>query len=203
MARFAAWVAVTATAVALSWYGVRSVLRGTVFEPPRAPALAANAVQGPAPDPATLPPAPDTAVSAAPEPSAAPTTKPPAPTSPRPSSTRSASDPPSPSAPPTSRAPDPPVSKAPLPEAPVIRLDAAPGESTGSTQSFQVKGGRASFTFTPDAATLIAATPNSGWAVKVREGSRWIRVDFTRGSRTSSVFVSWTAHPPFAVTYES
>ncbi|UGQ10346.1 hypothetical protein LO772_26275 [Yinghuangia sp. ASG 101] len=204
MARFAAWLAVTAAAVALSWYGVRTVLRGTVFEAPRAPALAANAVRGPAPDPATLLPAPEAAVSIAPETTAPTSSRPTASASPRPTSARPSSDPPSSSAPPsTSRAADPPDGDAADAQAPVIRVDADPGGQAGSTQGFELKGGRAAFTFTPTAATLIAATPHSGWSVKVHEGGRWLRVDFTRGARTSSVFVSWIAHPPLAVTYES
>ncbi|WP_436789554.1 hypothetical protein [Yinghuangia sp. YIM S10712] len=204
--RFAAWLAVTATAVALSWYGVRTVLRGTVFEPPRAPALAADAVHGPAPDPASLPPASDVTISATSQPPTGPSSSPP-PASPsaRPTSAVPSSAGPSPSGPPPTTSPvvDPSAGgTAQTRSEPVFRIDAADGQA-GSTRTYQLKGGRAVFTFTADAATLVAATPGSGWAVKVREGHRWLRVDFTRGGRTSSVFVTWNGHPPLAATYES
>ncbi|WP_436774424.1 hypothetical protein [Yinghuangia sp. YIM S09857] len=172
--RVTAWLAVTAAAVALSWYAVRTVLRDTVFEPPRAPALAADTVRGPAPDPA----ADNPTISATSLPAPPSTTKPPPPASPAH---------PAPPAPPASSRP----TASPTPSPP------------DQTRSFEVKGGWASFTFRPDSASLIAATPDSGWAVKVWPGDRWLRVDFTRGGRTSSVFVTWNDHPPLAETYES
>ncbi|MGW0659391.1 hypothetical protein [Streptodolium elevatio] len=184
--RVAAWLAVTAAAVALSWYAVRTVLRDTVFEPPRAPALAADAVRGPAPDPATVV-ADDATISATSLPAPPPTTRPPAPSSARPTS-----GPPSGS---------PPASSAAAPTRPSPDRDTVGGP--GQTRSFEVRGGRASFTFHADSASLIAATPDSGWAVKVWPGDRWLRVDFTRGDRTSSVFVTWNDHPPIAETYEA
>lgn len=181
--RVAAWLAVTAAAVALSWYAVRTVLRDTVFEPPRAPALAAEAVDGPAPDPSSFTPAGDATISATsrPAPVPAPTTKAPSP-------------PGAPSSPPPS-APGSPV--------PAEGSAAAPGTASGQVRSFEVRGGRASFTFGPDSASFIAAAPNSGWAVKVWPGDRWVRVDFTRGDRTSSIFVTWNDHAPIAETYEA
>lgn len=178
-----AWLAVTAAAVALSWYAVRTVLRDTVFEAPRAPALAADAVRGPAPDPATVAPADDATISATSLPAPPTTTKPPVPSSARPPS----------GAPPASSP------AAPTPPEPDRPSAGAPGQ----TRSFEVKGGRASFTFRSDSASLIVATPGSGWAVKTWTGDRWLRVDFTRGGRTSSVFVTWNNHPPIAETYET
>ncbi|MDI2125875.1 hypothetical protein [Yinghuangia seranimata] len=181
--RSAAWLAATAAAVALSWYGVRTVLRDTVFEPPRAPELAAQSVQGPAPQVGGTP-ARDATISA---------TARPAPSSARPSAS------PSPSA--TTRTASPPSTG---PASTQGVAPAAPADDvSGGTQSFEVKGGRASFSFGTDSASLIAATPNSGWAVKVWPGDRWLRVDFTKGDRTSSVFVTWNDHPPIGTTYES
>jgi hypothetical protein len=173
--RMAAWLAVTAAAVGLSWFAVRSVLRDTVFEAP--PALAAQRVDGRAPDPASLAPASDATISATHRPSPPPSSASAAPSSAKPS-------PPAPASP------------------PAVPRGASSG-SAGTTRSFEVKGGRASFTFGADSAALIAATPNPGWAVKVWPGDRWLRVDFTRGGRTSSVFVTWNDHPPVAEMYES
>jgi hypothetical protein len=161
------WLAVTAVAVALSWWGVRSVLRDTVFEPPRAPALAAE--DDPPPATRSTPPtsaAPDL-ISATNRPSSAPpsSVKPPAGSSPPPTSKR---------------------------ESP----------SADAVQSFEVRGGRAAFRYRPQSAALLAATPNSGWSVKVWPSEKWIRVDFTGDGRTSSVFVVWNGHGPTGSTYE-
>lgn len=69
--------------------------------------------------------------------------------------------------------------------------------------SFEVRGGRASFKYRDQSATLVAATPKSGWSVKVWPADNWIRVDFTNRGHTSSVFVVWNEHTPIASTYES
>ncbi|MGC0418566.1 hypothetical protein [Embleya sp. AB8] len=177
------WLAVTAVAVALSWWGVRSVLRDTVFEPPRPPTLVAGDQP---PPPVTSPPPSAPPTSAAPDLISAtnrtlpPTSAPPA--------TPASSAPPSPK-PPTTPAPPTPAQ---------LRED----PPAAAVQSFEVRGGRASFRYQATTATLIAATPNSGWAVKVWPGDQWIRVDFSSDGHTSSVFVVWNGHDPIASTYE-
>ncbi|MEU0934009.1 hypothetical protein [Embleya sp. NPDC005971] len=186
----AVWLVVSAMAVALAWWGVRSVLRDTVFEPPRAPTLAAG--DEPPPVTSSRPPtplAPSTPV--APPTSEAPdlisaVNRTPAPTTAS-ASAPASSAPPTPKSPPTSVVP--PAQLREDPPAPAV-------------QSFEVRGGRASFRYSATSATLIAATPNPGWAVKVWPGDRWIRVDFTANHRTSSVFVVWNGHQPIASTYE-
>ncbi|MEU7103737.1 hypothetical protein ABZ951_01590 [Streptomyces sp. NPDC046215] len=58
-----AWALATAAAVAVSWYGVRTVLAGTAYEPPRAlpisgntaPATPGSSAPAPAPEPAASP----------------------------------------------------------------------------------------------------------------------------------------------------
>ncbi|OPC83658.1 hypothetical protein B4N89_24375 [Embleya scabrispora] len=174
------WLAVTAVAVALSWWGVRSVLRETVFEPPRPPSPVAGDV--PPPSVSTPPPTPS-----APPTSEAPDLI---------SAVNRTPPPTSPSPPPTTI---PPTTKAP-PAAPPAQLREQP--PAAAVQSFEVRGGRASFRYQATTATLIAASPNPGWAVKVWPGDRWIRVDFVRHGQTSSVFVVWNGHDPMASTYE-
>lgn len=72
------WALATAAAMAVSWYGVRTVLAGTAYEPPRAlPISGATA-------PAAVTPAP------APEPSASPSRPAGTPSPPQPSPTPSA-----------------------------------------------------------------------------------------------------------------
>ncbi|MET7298380.1 hypothetical protein [Embleya sp. NPDC005575] len=176
------WLAVTAMAVALSWWGVRSVLRDTVFEPPQAPTLVAGDEPPPtmSPTPPVAPPtseAPDliSAINRTPPPTSA-------------SATSSAS-----SAPPSPKT-------ATTPAVPPAQLREDP--PAPAVQSFEVRGGRASFRYQANSVTLIAATPNPGWAVKVWPGDKWIRVDFVSNRRTSSVFVVWNGHQPIASTYE-
>lgn len=176
--RVGAWTAVTAAAVALSWYGVRSVLRDTVFEPPRAPALGAQHGEGPT---TPAPPTISATARASGSPSASRTATP---VSPAQASSPKAQ---------TSAPPPPPDSRG--------KADSG----TGNSHGYEVRGGRASFTFNynPDSATLISATPNPGWSSKVWTSDQWIRVDFTRGTATSSIFVTWNDHPPLAETYEA
>ncbi|MFF7248409.1 hypothetical protein ACFZBU_31360 [Embleya sp. NPDC008237] len=178
------WLAVTAMAVALSWWGVRSVLRDTVFQPPRAPTL----VAGDEPPPTMSSPPP---TSVAPQAGEAPDlisaiNRTPPPTSAPPSPSASTA-PPSPK----------PVT---TPVVPPAQLREDP--PTPAVQSFEVRGGRASFRYQATSVTLIAATPNPGWSVKVWPGDKWIRVDFVSNRRTSSVFVVWNGHQPIASTYE-
>ncbi|WP_406288241.1 hypothetical protein [Embleya sp. NBC_00896] len=169
------WLAVTAVAVALSWWGVRSVLRNTVFEAPQAPTFTAG--DEPPPPVTASPPVPDAVTTSAAPDLISATNRTPA----------SSSAPPS-TKPPTTSAP-PPTQK---------RAD----QLASAVQSFEVRGGRASFKYQATSATLVAATPNTGWSVKVWPSTTWIRVDFTNNGRTSSVFVVWNGHDPTASTYE-
>jgi hypothetical protein len=176
-----AWLAATTVAVGLSSYAVRSVLRDTVFEPPQSTTVAAL----PAPEP--LPPVPSDTV-----PPTISATSAPAPVASASASSATLATKPSPS-PSPSRTAVVPDSTTPPP---------VTGGSGAGVKTFDVKGGRASFTFGPSTARLIQAVPKGGWAVQVYPGDRWIRVDFTSGGRTSSVFVTWNDHPPLPQTYE-
>jgi hypothetical protein len=197
------WLAVTAVAVALSWLGVRSVLRDTVFEAPRAPTLTADEDVLPSPTRAVQASAPalipdlisaTNRTTSAPPPSSKPPTSAP-PSTPNASTT--------PSAPATQTTTPPPAPPTTGPPSPGARADAfAQAERGPSVQSFEVRGGRASFRYGPTSATLLAATPNPGWSVKVWPNPAWIRVDFTKGGRTSTVIVAWNDHEPIASTHE-
>ncbi|MCF3106652.1 hypothetical protein IPZ58_34560 [Streptomyces roseoverticillatus] len=68
-----AWVLATAAAMAVSWYGVRTVLTGTAYEPPRAlPISGATPPPGPAAsEPAHSPRSPEPSSSSAPSRSSA------------------------------------------------------------------------------------------------------------------------------------
>ncbi|AEW94234.1 MULTISPECIES: hypothetical protein [Streptomycetaceae] len=79
---------------------------------------------------------------------------------------------------------------------------ATPG-SGGGVRGYQVTGGRVALDMGASSATLVSATPEPGWSMRVWKQPGWIRVDFTSGNRTSSVFCTWNGHPPTVQTYGS
>ncbi|WP_031090809.1 hypothetical protein [Streptomyces sp. NRRL WC-3549] len=166
----AAWSFATGAAVTLSWWGVHTVMSGTAYDRPRAVPIAAG-TQG-----AGAAEAPVSSSTHRPSPSPPPTSGPPA--------TRS------PSPPPPAR----PSSGTPSPgDAPA----SAPPAAAGNVQSHPTRGGRVVLELAPDAATLVSATPEPGWSMRVWTNAEWIRVDFTDGSgATVSVFCTWNGHPP-------
>jgi hypothetical protein len=161
------WVTTTTIVTAIAWWGVRAVLRDTVFERPAFPAAPQHS-----PSPQVRPSLPGSPPASIPPPSPTVTRKT---TTPPPVTTRPPSKPPPPK------------------ESP-----AAPGTTP---ETYQVPGGRASFELGTTSASLIAATPDPNWAVKVWHSAQWIRVDFTKDGHVSSVFVTWNDHPPQVSTY--
>ncbi|WP_330330600.1 hypothetical protein OHS33_13225 [Streptomyces sp. NBC_00536] len=161
-----AWTLATGAAVTLSWWGVHTVMSGTVYDPPRAVPLTAlprssstgdAAPAAPAPSP-TPSPTPSPGTSAAPSaPASSPATSP----SPSERSRRTAAD-----------------------------------EDTGNVKSYPVTGGRVVFDLGGSAGQLVSATPDADWRMQVWKQTEWIRVNFTRGNRTVSVFCTWNGHPP-------
>lgn len=55
----------------------------------------------------------------------------------------------------------------------------------------------------PTQATLVSATPTNGYSVQVWQETGWLRVDFSNGNGTSTVFATWNGHPPAVQTYQS
>ncbi|MCA6092179.1 hypothetical protein LE181_08400 [Streptomyces sp. SCA3-4] len=171
-----AWALATAAAMAVSWYGVRTVLAGTAYEPPRALPISGSAA------PAVGEPAsigePASSARASGPPDSSPSL--PAPATAAPSAERSPA-----ATPGASRKPG-----------------APPPPGGGEVKSFAVRGGRAVFDLGPGAATLVSAAPDEGWQMRVWKQSAWIRVDFVSDARTTSVFVTWNGHPPQVQTVE-
>ncbi|MET8815284.1 hypothetical protein ABZW47_25195 [Streptomyces sp. NPDC004549] len=162
-----AWLLATGAAVALSWWGVHTVMAGTAYDPPRAvpitAAEAAAAHASPSP-PATSRPTPradGTPRAATPTPSRSPvrTT--------------------APSAKPT---PASPTTSAPAP--------------AGDVKPYDTPGGRAVFDVGPVSATLVSATPGTGWSMQVWKTETWIRVEFSRSTDRVTVFCDWHDGPP-------
>ncbi|MFE7502362.1 hypothetical protein ACFU6O_25005 [Streptomyces albidoflavus] len=163
-----AWTAATGAAVTLSWFGVHTVLSGTVYDPPRALPLTEVAPEPQAAS--THRPKPSPPPKSAPPPSPTPTPEPPSPT-------------PTPTPTPTPPSPEPP-----------------PADPDTGVKGYTVAGGQVVLDIGPDSADFVSATPTPGWTMQVwtreESGGAWIRVTFTQGDRSSSVFCSWNGYPP-------
>ncbi|MCX2180049.1 hypothetical protein KV205_05810 [Streptomyces sp. SKN60] len=161
-----AWSLATGAAVTLSWWGVHTVLAGTVYDPPRALPIPSGATGSDgasigAPTSAATPSAPTATPSAGPGtgiPSQPPTTAP--------------------------AAPRQPASAKP------------PADTSGNVKSYGTDGGRAVFDLGPSSAELVNATPESGWQMQVWKQPTWIRVTFTKDGREISVFCLWHDSAP-------
>lgn len=91
----------------------------------------------------------------------------------------------------TSAAPRPPAS------APAARTTPSPtARAAGRVESYDTDGGRVVFDLGPAAATLVSATPGTGWSMQVWKTASWIRVEFTSGADRVSVICTWHDGPP-------
>jgi hypothetical protein len=70
----------------------------------------------------------------------------------------------------------------------------------GIPHSYTLAGGQVTLLLTGDSARLVTAVPDTGFAVQRWSGVDWLRVDFTSGSRVSSLIASWNGHAPSVVT---
>ncbi|MFJ3227079.1 hypothetical protein ACIPJS_27560 [Streptomyces sp. NPDC086783] len=81
--------------------------------------------------------------------------------------------------------------------APSRPASAGPGPSaSGQVKSYGTDGGRAVFDLGKTSATLVSATPASGWSMQVWKTETWIRVEFGSGADRVSVFCTWHDGPP-------
>ncbi|MFD5423062.1 MULTISPECIES: hypothetical protein [Streptomyces] len=181
-----AWVVATAAAVTLSWWGVRTVMSGTAYDPPLAVPLAAGPLSSSTRGPE--PPAP-----------AGPSGSAPASPSPSPPPSQSGPGSSSPSAAPSASA----RSKSAPPAGQQRPLQEAGGQAgSGNVKGYSVSGGRVVFDLGTSSAALVSATPEAGWRVQVWKQDFWIRVTFTRDGREVSVFCTWHDHPPTVETVD-
>ncbi|MET7382223.1 hypothetical protein ABZT08_25995 [Streptomyces sp. NPDC005526] len=92
--------------------------------------------------------------------------------------------------------------RSPRPSAPAATRPASPerpGPSSGDTgrvRSYDTDGGRVVFDLGPASASLVSATPGTGWSMQVWKTESWIRVEFTSGADRVSVFCTWHDGPP-------
>ncbi|WP_369259663.1 hypothetical protein [Streptomyces sp. R35] len=161
-----AWSLATGAAVTLSWWGVHTVMAGTAYDPPRALPITAG-------DATTQGSKPLASSTQRAEPS------------------KSASRPPA-----TTRKPTSTPSKSATQSASPSRSASPSPTSSGQIKSYDTDGGRAVFDLGKTSATLVSATPGSGWSMQVWKTESWIRVEFTSGADRVSVFCTWHDGPP-------
>lgn len=173
-----AWTAATGAAVALSWFGVHTMLAGTAYDPPRALPVSDTSETGGASDGAT--------------PRSSSTHRPKPPSASGPSSRKPSK--PAKSSHSTSRDPETSRRRTKGPE-PEPEPPSTPA-SEGSIRSYPTDGGRVVFDLREDSADLVSATPNPGWNMQAWKADSWIRVTFSGSSGSISVFCTWNGHPP-------
>ncbi|MFC7263391.1 hypothetical protein [Streptomyces lutosisoli] len=161
-----AWSLATGAAVTLSWWGVHTVMAGTAYDPPRALPITAG-------DATTQESKPLASSTQRAEPS------------------KSASKPPATTKKPTST-----PSKSATQSASPSRSASPSPTSSGQVKSYDTDGGRAVFDLGKTSATLVSATPGSGWSMQVWKTETWIRVEFASGADRVSVFCTWHDGPP-------
>ncbi|MFK0280394.1 hypothetical protein ACIQVL_07960 [Streptomyces sp. NPDC090499] len=109
---------------------------------------------------------------------------------------------------PTSRAPSPSHTAAARPSAtpaptpsrtpattPTPTASSSPSAS-GQVKAYDTDGGRAVFDLGDTSATLVSATPGTGWSMQVWKTETWIRIEFSRSTDRVSVFCTWHDGPP-------
>ncbi|MFE3553396.1 hypothetical protein ACFXKW_00720 [Streptomyces sp. NPDC059193] len=180
--RRSVWLLAMGAAVAVSWWGIRSVMHGAVDDPPQALLITAGA------SPPASPPKPPPSTAPAPH---DPNASPPAGAGAQSPGGRSGD----PATPPTSNGPSTGPSRStgntPSP---------SPSQSQGDRQSRVTEGGTVTFSVGKDSASLVAASPAPGWSMQHWVQDKWIRVIFTRGSTSVSVFCVWHDQAPTITT---
>ncbi|GAA0366550.1 hypothetical protein GCM10010151_65610 [Actinoallomurus spadix] len=63
-------------------------------------------------------------------------------------------------------------------------------------RSYTLTGGQVVLSMTATSARLVSATPAAGYEVRTWHAPGWLRVDFTQGAHTSSLFCTWNGHAP-------
>ena len=99
---------------------------------------------------------------------------------------------PAPSRSPSSEPPSPTPSRTRTPSTSPSPTDTA----SARVKAYDTDGGRAVFDLGPASATLVSATPGTGWSMQVWKTESWIRVEFSRGADRVSVFCTWHDGPP-------
>ncbi|MGY5049990.1 hypothetical protein ACWDE0_30995 [Streptomyces sp. 900105755] len=68
--------------------------------------------------------------------------------------------------------------------------------ASGQVKAYDTDGGRAVFDLGDTSASLVSATPGTGWSMQVWKTETWIRVEFSRSTDRVTVFCTWHDGPP-------
>src|SRR5579884_1218088 len=95
------------------------------------------------------------------------------------------------------------VGTSPSPERSRSHAAASPSTSASATPSpssslsrYQTAGGVVVLAISAHLVTLVSATPAAGYSVQNWSAAGWLRVDFSQGSTTYSVFATWNGYTP-------
>jgi hypothetical protein len=168
LAHAVAWAVAAGAAVTLSWWGVHTVMEGTVYDPPRAVPLTGSSAAS----------QPVSSSTRRPRPTPTATTGPPA----RPA--------PSPSFRPSTAGPSHPPSPHPSPDGTDDEVE------DGVVRPYDTKGGRVVLDIGKTRASLVSATPRSGWSMQVWKTSTWLRVEFASDTEKVSLICDWYQQQP-------
>lgn len=173
----AVWLAVTASAVTVAWFGIDSVVGAQdVVSPQLLTPVDANGAAGPV------------LADGAPSGSGAGQTAQPLPTTPAAPSSRPA---------PTSGPATAPATSAPA--VPALPPPTATASPDGQVRRFSMVGGAVVAQFDGDDVTFVSATPTPGYQMKDWIEQGWLRVDFTETSDNDivySLFITWNGYSP-------
>lgn len=163
-------------AAALSWWGIHSLLSGTVYDPPNLLMLSGG------PD--------EPGVSAAQDPTLTPTPS----DSPQGYGPTGTPTPPVPSS--KNEGNGGPSGTDQNPQRTPSNTPPATPSSSGKVEPVTVKGNNVVFQMMATSASLRSATPAAGWKMEKWSDPNWIRVTFTRNDEEVTVFCSWYQHAP-------
>jgi hypothetical protein len=182
-----AWLAGTAIAVSVAWFGANVVVRNAAAGPgipvissSVLPSTVAWPTRGP---PTAGPPTTGTLAAATPPATGGPTASAGAPAPDPTAPARSASG--------AGGSPSAPASARPSGSA-----------TAGDTHAYTLTGGIVTLNLANNVAQLVTAVPNAGYSVQTWSGTGWLRVDFSSGPQVSSLIASWYLHAP-TVTVEN
>ncbi|MBF9072449.1 hypothetical protein [Streptacidiphilus fuscans] len=75
--------------------------------------------------------------------------------------------------------------------------------ASGEVKSFTPNGGRIVVAMGATSASLVSATPDSGWSMHVYTGDQWLRVDFVGSTVDSIFYVTWNGTAPMVQTWQA
>ncbi|GAA4505574.1 hypothetical protein GCM10023191_061490 [Actinoallomurus oryzae] len=90
----------------------------------------------------------------------------------------------------------PPVTASPPSDSSTVATPSRTPSPTPRDRTYAIHGGKVVLSVTATAARLVSATPSPGYEMRTWHGEGWLRVDFTKGFQSSSLFATWNGHAP-------